>query len=252
MKHIQNAVKNHSTLLVTILLLALYEIVVSFGILDNFLFPTIQTLIGLVPKYASEMGLNLISSFSLLIPSLIWAAGLGILFGIPMGLRRNVHRTLNPIFNAISPLPATLLTPYALHIFTSFRRASIFIIAFGSFWPIFNATMNGIMTIDKRYLDNASSIGLNGWRRLVHVVLPAAAPSIFSGCITALRCSFILLVAAEMYGVNSGMGYFVQKHTSLGSFQQAGLGFIVMSLALVIFLQIFEMIRQKVLHWTID
>lgn len=251
-KQKMSLLRRYSTLWVTIGLLALYELATKVGWLDTFLFPSIETLIKMVPDYAGTLVENLIGSFSLLIPGLAIAAALGIALGVSMGLGRELHRTMNPIFNAISPLPATLLTPYAIHIFESFRSASIFIIAFGSFWPIFNATMNGVMTIDKRYLDKAFVIELTWWRKLTKVVLPAAAPTILSGMITAMRSSFILLVVAEMYGVNSGMGYFVQRYSTMGSFNQTALGFVVLSLALVLFLQIFEQIKKRVLHWTID
>ena len=252
MKIIVNFVKRYSYIFVAIALIALYEIATENNWLSNILFPTIERMAELFPQYGQELLTNVLSSFGLLIPSLIWAAVLGIGLGIPMGLRKGLHHTLNPIFNAISPLPATLLTPYAIHISGSFRSASIFIIAFGSFWPIFNATMNGVMTIDKRYLDNAATLAVTPLRKMLHIILPAAAPSIFSGSITAMRISFILLVVAEMYGVSSGMGYFVQRYSTMGSFDQVAIGFIVLSIALVAFLAIFDVIKKRVLHWTLN
>lgn len=249
---IKKILGKYSTLWVALLLLGLYEIGVKKEVLDPFLFPPIEELIVIVPKYAMDMVENLISSFSLLIPGILIAATLGILLGVPMGRIKSLHRTMNPIFNAISPLPATLLTPYAIRIFADFRKASIFIIAFGTFWPIFNATMNGVMTIDKRYLDKAATVEIKGMQRLMRVTLPGASPQIFTGMISAMRTSFILLVVAEMYGVSAGMGFYVQRYAGMGSFTQAALGFVVLSLSLVSFLQLFERFKRKMLHWTIS
>lgn len=244
--------KKNSTLVVAVLLVLLYMFATNTGLLDPLIFPPIKEVIKIVPKYADELVLNLISSFSLLIPGLIIASVLGMVLGVIMGRCKPLHYTMNPIFNAISPLPSTLLSPYALRIFKNFRISSIFIIAFGSFWPIFNATMNGVMTIDKRYLDKAKTIEAKGLQLLFKVILPAAMPTILSGMITAMRTSFILLVVAEMYGVNSGMGYFVQRYSTMGSFTQTTLGFIVLSASLVVFLQLVERLKKRILHWTLS
>lgn len=249
---IKKSLSKYSTLWVILILLCLYEISVKKELIDSFLFPPIEKIILIIPKYMPLMIENLVGSFSLLIPGVFISIVLGILVGVLMGSLKNLYRTMNPIFNAISPLPATLLTPYAIHIFADFRKASIFIIAFGTFWPIFNATMNGVMTIDKRYLDKAATVEIKGWQKLVRVILPGAAPQILTGMISAIRASFVLLVVAEMYGVSSGMGFFVQRYAGLGSFTQAALGFVVLSLSLVCFLQLLEYIKKRMLHWTLN
>ena len=108
------------------------------------------------------------------------------------------------------------------------------------------------MTIDKRYLDKAATLELKGVKRLLKVILPAASPSILAGFVNSLRSSFVMLVFAEMYGAGEGMGYFVKKYAELGIFANTWVGFVFMVIILVIVMQIFEMVKKRLLRWTID
>lgn len=83
-------------------------------------------------------------------------------------------------------------------------------IVYNIMWSTLFATITGIMTIDKRYLDKAATLELRGFKRLIKVILPAASPSILAGFVNSLRSSFVMLVFAEMYGAGQGMGYFVK------------------------------------------
>ena len=108
------------------------------------------------------------------------------------------------------------------------------------------------MTIDKRDLDNAATLQITGIKRLRKIILPAAMPSIASGFITSMRSSFLVLVYAEMYGTEYGMGYFVKWNSDLGRFESVWSGFIFMVVVLVIVMQIVEKIKDRILKWTID
>ena len=108
------------------------------------------------------------------------------------------------------------------------------------------------MTIDKRYLDNAATLCLTGPKKLTKVILPAAMPSILSGFVTSLRSSFLVLVFAEMYSAQYGMGYFVKKNADFGLYDNTWAGFLFMILVLVVVMQIFEKIKNRMLDWTMD
>lgn len=112
---------------------------------------------------------------------------------------------------SISVIPSILMSPFALLMAPSFRIASLFLVVYNTIWATFFATINGIMTIDKVYLDKAKTLELNPVEKMFQVILPAAMPSIMSGFITSLRGSFVVLVYAEMYGAKFGMGFYVKK-----------------------------------------
>lgn len=126
------------------------------------------------------------------------------------------------------------------------------LVVYNIVWATLFATITGIMTIDKRYLDKAATLELTGVKRFMKVILPAASPSILAGFVNSLRSSFVMLVFAEMYGGGSGMGYFVKKNSELGVFANTWVGFIFMVIVLVVVMQIFEKVKEQLLKWTID
>ena len=109
-----------------------------------------------------------------------------------------------------------------------------------------------IMTIDKVYLDKAKTLELGPVEKMIKVILPAAMPSIMSGFITSLRGSFVVLVYAEMYGAKYGMGFYVKKYAEYGLYSEAWSGFVFMVVVLVIVMQLFEKMKNRILKWTLN
>lgn len=245
--------KNKAILLIFVSIIVVYELLTDcFSILDPFLFPGLVKVVPLFGQYLPQLLLGLKSSLFLLVTAFALALFMGISLGVLIGLKSKLRRNITPFINAFSAVPATLLTPYAINIFPSFRSASIFIIFLGSFWPILGTTISAVMTIDKRYLENAATLELPQFERLFKVILPAASPAILVGCTIALKFTFMLLAVAEMFGATSGMGYFIQYFSDFARFDLVLVGFIFMALVLVIVMYGFDLIKARILHWTIN
>jgi NitT/TauT family transport system permease protein len=242
-----------SIILIGICILIAYILLTDvFGILSSFLFPSIFDVIKLVPDYISQLFTGLKSSLYLLVTAyvlaVISAIALGTLIGLKSGLRKNV----TPYINAFSAIPVPLLTPYAINLFPTFKAASIFLIWLAAFWVILGTTIGAVMSIDKRYLETAATLEMPGIEKLFKVILPAASPAILVGCSIALILSFMMLAVAEMFGATSGMAYFVQYYSDFARFDLVMLGFLFTAAVLVFIMYIFDKIKHRVLHWTIN
>ncbi|MFZ3130993.1 MAG: ABC transporter permease subunit, partial [Desulfosporosinus sp.] len=123
---------------------------------------------------------------------------------------------------------------------------------YGSTWSTLFATITGIQTIDKRYLDNAAVLEIKGAERMFRVLLPAAMPAILAGFINSVRIAFLALVFAEMFGAKFGMGYFVQYYYTLGKFENVMAGMLFLIVVLIVVMQIFDRIKNRLLKWTTD
>lgn len=239
------------TLLIFAGMALFYWAMSASGTSDAVLFPKVQEIGAALKVYLKDIPINVASSFRLLIPSFLISAALAIAIGVPMGLNQRVRDALYPVIYAISVVPAILLSPFALHLAPDFGSASLFMIVYATIWATLFSTINGVMTIDKRFLDNAATLKLTGFNKLVHVILPAAMPSIMSGLVTSLRGSFLMLVFVEMYGTNHGLGFFVKKSADLGFYDDTWAGFIVMVIVLVAVMLLFEKFKNYILRWTI-
>lgn len=251
MKRIADFIRRYAvTALIFVGLFALYAYMTSHGLADPVLFPTLDQIGASFVDNASVMPKNLASSFALMVPAFLIGTVIALGLGILMGLNKPFRQALYPVVYAISVVPSILLSPFALHVAPTFAAASIFLIVYNTIWATLFATITGIMTIDKRYLENADVLQIKGPKKLVQVILPAAMPSIMSGIVTSLRSSFLVLSFAEMYGMQYGMGYFVKKNADFGLFNNVWSGFLFMIVVLVIVMQIFEKLKNHVLRWT--
>lgn len=240
-------------ILIFIAIVVLYEIATDvFTILDPFLFHSLSIILPGFISHLPQLMQGLISSLGLLIPAYAMALILGISLGVFIGLKKLLRKNINPYINGFSAIPATLLTPYAIHIFPTFRGASVFVIFLGAFWPILGTTVNATMTIDKRYLENAATLEITGVKKIFRVILPAASPAILSGCAIALKFSFVMLTVAEMFGATSGMGYFVQYYSDFARFDLVGVGFIFIAIVLIGIMYLFDVMKCRILRWTIN
>ena len=253
MKTIKGFVKKYwITVLIFAGLVLLYYYVADVKMLNPYLFPTTEKIAAAFESNKEVMLTNMLASFKLLIPSVFLSLVIAVIFGTIMGLNKKIREALHPVIYAFSVIPSILLSPFVLLLSPTLLSASIFLVVYNIVWATLFATITGIMTIDKRYLDKAATLELIGVKRFMKVILPAASPSILAGFVNSLRSSFVMLVFAEMYGGGSGMGYFVKKNSELGVFANTWVGFIFMLIVLVVVMQIFEKVKEQLLKWTID
>ena len=230
----------------------LYYYVTENNLVNPFLFPKVSAIVKAFSKNQDIMLLNLLSSLGMMIPSVIISLAIALTLGIILGRNAILREILHPILYIFSVVPSILLSPFVLLLAPDFWTASVFLIVYSTVWSTLFATVTGIMTIDKRYLDKADVLELRGMKRIIKVILPAASPSILSGFVNSLRNTFVMLVYAEMYGSRYGMGFFVKKYTDFSLYDYAWGGFLFMVLVLVIVMQFFDRLKEYLLRWTID
>ena len=240
------------TIFIYIGLVVLYKIIADNKLVDAFLFPPVDSIIEAFQENKGLMLTNMLYSFQLMIPSIIIAVAIALTVGTVLGMNQRIREVLHPVIYTISVVPSILLSPFALLLAPNFRSASLFLVVYGTIWSTLFATITGIQTIDKRYLDTAATLELRGLQKFFRVILPAASPSILGGFVNSLRGSFVILVYAEMYGAKYGMGFFVKKYSEYGLYSETWCGFIFMVAVLVIVMQIFERVKSHLLKWTIN
>ncbi len=241
------------TIIIVIASLLLYMFATEIkGGLDPVLFPSLSAISLKFTEYQPKLWTSLVSSLKILIPGYFGAAFLGIFFGTIIGMHPKVNKNLQPIIFALNPIPSSMLTPYLIAIMPTFYMSSVAIIFIGCFWPFLNGTINGIVTIDQKYLDNAKVLEFKGAKRLFNILLPAAAPSIFAGGRQSLNLAFILLAVAEMFATNSGLGYFIQYYADYSDYAAVLSGLIFLTIFIVIVMSTYEKFKKKIIFWALN
>jgi len=218
----------------------------------SYLFPNVSSIWKAFMADKNLLIPNMISSFEIMIPSVIIALAIALSVGTLLGMNKGLRDALHPVIYTFSVVPAILLAPFVLMMAPTMRTASIILIVYSTVWATLFATITGIQTIDKGYLDKAATLELTGFEKFFKVILPAASPTILGGFVNALRNTFIMLVYAEMYGATSGMGYYVKLYSDFGLFSKVWMGFIFMVIILVVVMTLFEKLKVRLLRWTIN
>ncbi len=253
MKNILHFIKTYwITICIYVLMFLGYKHIADTGMFGGFLFPKVEKIASATTENVGTLFLNMFYSFQLMIPAIVISVAIAITAGTVLGMNPKVRKVVYPVVYSISVIPSILMSPFALLLAPSFRTASLFLVVYNTVWATLFATINGIMTIDKVYLDKAETLELNWFEKMFMVIMPAAMPSVLSGFITSLRGSFVVLVYAEMYGAKYGMGFYVKKYAEYGLYDRAWSGFIFMVVVLVAVMQIFEHIKNHMLRWTLN
>ena len=135
------------------------------------------------------------------------AAAVGITLGIIFGLLPRVHSIISPIMEFLRAIPGVMLLPLMLLLVGIGATLKISVIAYAASWPILLNTIDGVRGVDPGFLDVARSYRLPWVRRLIWVVLPAAAPQILSGMRTSLSLGVTVILFSELVGSVTGIGH---------------------------------------------
>jgi NitT/TauT family transport system permease protein len=138
---------------------------------------------------------------------------IAVLIGVPLGLWAGWYlrgyQAINPLIQALRPISPIAWIPVAVLWFGVKDSSAIFLIALSSFFPIVTGTMTAVQTIPLVYVRSAKNFGLEGFELFRHVVFPATLPQIVTSLRIALGIAWLVIVAAEMIAVDSGLGYLI-------------------------------------------
>lgn len=149
------------------------------------------------------------TSLSRLLTGLAIAAVVGVGIGLLMGGIRVVERATGGLFQLMRMTSPLSWAPIAVIAFGVGGRPVIALIVAAAVWPLILNTSAGVRTVDEDWLLTARSLGATRGELLRSIVLPAVRPHVLTGLRLALGISWIVLVPAEMLGVQSGLGYAV-------------------------------------------
>ncbi len=139
----------------------------------------------------------------------IAAVILGVPLGLALGWWLPLARALNPLMQMLRPISPLAWMPLAVIWFGVSNLAPIFLIFLATFFPVVVATMNGVRNVPSMYLQAGRNFGLSTPALMLRVVFPAVLPRILVGLRIAFGVAWIVLVAAEMIAVDSGLGYMI-------------------------------------------
>jgi NitT/TauT family transport system permease protein len=137
--------------------------------------------------------------------------------GLWMGWKKGAFRTLNPLFQMLRPISPIAWIPVAILWFGIGNASPIYLIFISSVFPMIVQTTVGVHGIEKRYLRAAENFGVSRYTLFRQVVIPAVLPQIIVGMRIGLGVAWLVVVAAEMIALRSGLGFLIMDSRNAGN-----------------------------------
>ncbi len=137
------------------------------------------------------------------------AALIGVPVGLVLGWYPAANQVVNPVLQMLRPISPIAWIPVSILMFGVGDVTAVFLIFLAAFFPIVVACVSGVANVPGIYRRAGRNFGLSAPQLLMRVVFPAALPQIIVGLRLALGIAWMVVVAAEMIAVDSGLGYLV-------------------------------------------
>jgi NitT/TauT family transport system permease protein len=149
---------------------------------------------------------------------------LACLVGIPLGLwagwSTRAFQGLNPLIQSLRPISPIAWISIAILWFGVKDASAIFLIFMAAFFPIVTSTVSAVRSIPAVYIRSAQNFGLGGFELVRRVVFPAALPQIVTSMRLAMGIAWMVVVAAEMIAVDSGLGYLIVDGRNANNYER--------------------------------
>ena len=191
------------------LLVAIWQGMVSFGLAP----PTLLPPPGLVFMRMAEQLVtasfyqDILATLFRLFAGFLIAVVLGISIGLAAAVSPSINAAVRPVVRVLAPLPKVALYPALLLLLGFGHESKITLVTADALFPILLSTYYGASTVEQKLIWSAMAAGTPPREILFKVVLPAAAPSILTGCRIGLVISCIVVFLAEMITSTDGLGH---------------------------------------------
>jgi len=182
----------------------------------------------------------------------IIGATLGVLVGIQMALVKNLRTAVSLIFGLLRPVPVIAWIPLLILWMGIDEGSKITVIAIGSFWTVLVNVVEGIRSVDKKYLEVATILEKNRKTLITKVILPAALPAIFTGVRVGIDVAWRSVVAAELIAASSGIGYMIMYARELSQIDVVLIGVLSIGVTGIIIEQLLKILEKRLLRWNIN
>ncbi|MBB3181450.1 ABC transporter permease [Variovorax sp. Sphag1AA] len=234
-----------------LLFLVLWELLPRSGIVSEAYLSPPSSVIASIAQLAEQNLLwkHIAASLQRSLWGLLLAIGAGVLLGLLMGAVRRLEYLLDPVLQLFRQTSAFALFPVFILFLGIGELSKVAIIFWASFWPVLLSTISGVKQVDRLLINSARSMGATRRFIFFKVVLPAASPSIFTGIRLAGAYCITALVAAEMIGAHSGLGFLTLNSQETFQIPTMYAGILMLAVVGLLLNYLLALLERRLLRW---
>ena len=164
---------------------------------------------------SGELFEHALISTTRLVIALVVATLIALPLGFLMGRNRTADSIIDPVVELLRPVSGIAWIPLGLFIFGVGDVLPVFIMVYVAFFPLLLNTVAGVRNVDQKLVNAANTMGIHGWPLMRQVLVPAALPTIMVGFRLAFAGAWAAVIAAELIGAPSGLGFAIEWYRQL-------------------------------------
>ena len=170
--------------------------------------------------------------------------------GLIVGLSRLADSLLSPTIDAIRAIPSLAWVPLFVLWMGIGEPPKITLIAVGVFFPVYTNLVSAIRQIDRKLIEAATAYGYRRFALAREVLLPAALPSLFTGLRLGLAQGWLFLVAAELIGASTGLGFLLVDGQNSGRADIIVMSIILLAMIGKLTDLLLQAVEHRLLRWS--
>ena len=232
-----------------VLILIVWQIVSSVGLVENFMLPSpIQVIVALVKEFPILMQHSIITLTEAFV-GLLAGIFLGFLSAVLMDQFEGLYKAFYPMMVLTQTIPAVAIAPLLVLWFGYEMAPKVILIVITTFFPIAVGLLNGFKSADKDSINMLRAMGAGRWQIFRHIKFPGAMSEFFAGVRIAASYAVVGAVIAEWLGGFNGLGVYMTIVKKAYSFDKMFAVIIIISVVSLILMKCVDILQKKCMPW---
>lgn len=241
----------YKKLLLIATIVALWQISYTvFNIENSIVPPPLELFETFIHAFSDgEITKHSIASLRRVIVGFSIAASVGVSLGLLLGYYKKAGEYFLPLIEVLRPIPPIAWIPIAIIIFGLGDQSAYFIVFTGAFFPIFSNTYFGVTSLPNIFKNVALTFEISKTEFFKRILFYSALPFIFTGLKIGIGMAWMSVIAAELIGAQSGLGYYIQMNRLTLRTDKMIVGIILIGVLGYLLNQIILNIEKKAIPW---
>ena len=238
-------------IILPVVLIIVWQAASSLGYLNPL---TLPSPVNIVKRFISliqngQLQQNLLISTKRVLTGYAVSAVSAVVLGIFIGLSTHFKRMTDLLVQILKPIPPISWIPLVILWFGIGEESKVFLIFIGGFFTILVNVVDGIRRIDVKLIELADAMVIPRMKYVFQVVIPYAAPNIFTGLRVGLGQSWMCVVAAELVASSTGLGYMIMYARQFGQTDVVIVGMLMIGIIGKVMDSILMAIEKRGIRW---
>lgn len=192
---------------------------------------------------------NIVISVVRVLKGYVVAVVSGIVAGILIGIFGHVRRLTDVIVQIMKPIPPIAWIPLVILWFGIGESGKTFLIFLGGFFTILVNVIDGVRQVDAKLLEVSEAVETPFYKHVFLVIIPGAAPGIFTGLRVGISSCWMCVVAAELISASTGLGFMIMNARQFGQTDVVIVGMLTIGVIGKIMDSLLKLLEGKVIKW---